>query len=263
MKTFTILKYQWKDLIRAKWLIGYAVVYYLIADALIRFGGAGPKSLVSISNVMMLFVPLISMVYGALHLYQSKEFVELLLAQPIKRSNLFWGLYSGIITPLSVAYILGTGLPLLFTGQFMGPNAADSFLIVGLGVLLTVLFTALGFAIGLKYFEERLKGLGYSLVIWLFLAILYDGLILLFIVMLGDYPIEKPVLFMAIANPIDLARIIILLKFDISALMGYTGAVFSRFFGSFTGILAATGFLLAWLGIPLWRGVRIFTKKDF
>lgn len=263
MKTLTILKYQWKDLIRAKWLIGYAIVYYLIADALIRFGGAGPKSLLSISNVMMLFVPLISMVYGALHLYQSKEFVELLLAQPIKRTSLFWGLYSGIITPLSAAYLLGIGLPLLINGQFAGEYVGDSLLILALGALLTVLFTALGFAVGLKFFEDRLKGLGFTLVIWLFLAILYDGLVLLFVVMLGDYPIEKPMLALALANPIDLARIIILLKFDISALMGYTGSVFSRFFGSFTGILAALTFLMMWLVVPLWRGVKLFTKKDF
>ncbi|MFA5669215.1 MAG: ABC transporter permease subunit [Balneolaceae bacterium] len=263
MKTLTILKYQWKDLIRAKWLIGYAIVYYLMADALIRFGGAGPKSLLSISNVMLLFVPLISMVYGALHLYQSREFTELLLAQPIKRTSLFWGLYGGIVGPLSLAYLLGVGLPLLINGQITGPNTIDAFLILSLGFILTILFTALGFAIGLKFFEDRLKGLGFALVSWLFLAILYDGLVLLFVVMLGDYPIEKPMLALALSNPIDLARIIVLLKFDISALMGYTGSIFNRFFGSSMGIFAASGFLFLWLSIPLWRGVRLFIKKDF
>jgi hypothetical protein len=36
-------------------------------------------------------------------------------------------------------------------------------------------------------------------------------------------------------NPIDLGRILFLMKFDIAALMGYTGAVFQRFFGSGLG----------------------------
>ncbi len=263
MKTLTILKYQWKDLIRAKWLIGYAIVYFLIADALIRFGGTGPKALLSISNVMLLFVPLVSMVYGALHLYQSREFTELLLSQPIKRSNLFWGLYGGIVGPLSTAYLIGVGVPLLINGQFQGTGSVDAVLILGLGVILTVLFTALGFALGLKFFEDRLKGLGFALISWFFLAILFDGLVLLFVVMLGDYPIEKPMLLLALSNPIDLARIIILLKFDVSALMGYTGSIFNRFFGSSFGIIAATSFLFLWIIAPLWRGVKLFSRKDF
>ncbi len=263
MKTLTILKYQWKDLIRAKWLIGYALVYFLIADSLIRFGGTGPKSLLSISNVMLLFVPLVSMVYGALHLYQSREFTELLLSQPIKRSNLFWGLYGGIVGPLCSAYLVGVGIPLLINGQLTSSDSLDAVLILSLGIILTILFTALGFALGLIFFEDRLKGLGFALISWFFLAILFDGLVLLFVVMLGDYPIEKPMLLLALSNPIDLARIIVLLKFDVSALMGYTGSIFNRFFGSSLGIIAATSFLFIWIIVPLWRGVTLFSKKDF
>ena len=70
-------------------------------------------------------------------------------------------------------------------------------------------------------------------------------------------------LFLALSNPIDLARIIILLKFDVSALMGYTGSIFNRFFGSSFGIIAATSFLILWIIAPLWRGVKLFSRKDF
>ncbi|MDZ7682775.1 MAG: hypothetical protein U5J63_13940 [Fodinibius sp.] len=107
------------------------------------------------------------------------------------------------------------------------------------------------------------KGLGFALVGWLFLAVIYDGLVLLAIFLLGDYPIEEPMLAMAMLNPIDLARITVLLEFDIQALMGYTGAVFNRFFGSMMGISVAAGCLMIWLGVPLWRSVRLFDKKDF
>ncbi len=34
-------------------------------------------------------------------------------------------------------------------------------------------------------------------------------------------------------NPIDLSRILILLQLDVSAMMGYTGAVFKDFFGTY------------------------------
>lgn len=263
MKAMTILKYQWKDLFRGKWIIGYGLIYLLIADAMIRFGGTGTKAMLSISNIMLLLIPLVGMIYGALYLYQSREFTELLLAQPLDRPTLFWGLFGGLAAPLALAYTAGIGIPMLYSGMILTANLQSVFLILLLGNVLTLLFTGLGFWLGLKFFDDRIKGLGFALVSWLFLAVIYDGLVLLAIFLLGDYPIEEPMLAMAMLNPIDLARITVLLEFDISALMGYTGAVFNRFFGSMLGITVAGGCLALWLGIPLWRGKSLFNKKDF
>ncbi|MGM0547292.1 MAG: ABC transporter permease subunit [Bacteroidota bacterium] len=263
MKALTILTYQWKDLLRGKWIIGYGFIYLLIADAMIRFGNAGPKAMLSISNIMLLLIPLVGMIYGALYLYQSREFTELLLAQPIDRPSLFWGLFGGLAIPLALAFVIGTTLPMIYTGMLFTANLQSILLILSLGVVLTLLFTGLGFWFGLKFFEDRVKGLGFALVSWLFLAILYDGLVLLAVFAFGDYPIEKPMLALALANPIDLARITVLLEFDISALMGYTGAVFNRFFGSMMGISVAASMLMLWLGVPLWRSQRQFENKDF
>ncbi len=263
MKTLTILKYQWKDLLRGKWIVGYGLIYLLIADAMIRFGSAGPKALLSVSNIMLLLIPLVGMIYGALYLYQSREFTELLLAQPIDRSSLFWGLFGGLAVPLALAFAVGTALPMIYTGMILSANLSSILLVILLGLVLTILFTGLGFWFALHFFEDRVKGLGFALVGWLFLAVLYDGLVLLAIFTFGDYPIEKPMLVLALANPIDLARITVLLEFDISALMGYTGAVFNRFFGTMLGIGVASASLLVWMGIPLWRSQRQFNKKDF
>jgi len=263
MKTLTILGYQWKNLVRGKWIIGYGMIYLLLTDALFRFGGGGEKALLSIANIMLLFVPLVSMVYGVLFLYQSREFIELMLAQPLKRSSLFWGLFGGISMPLSAAFIAGAGLPLGYTGLLAGSTAGSALVILGLGWILTILFTGIGFIFGLNYYNDKIKGLGLALVSWLILAVLYDGLILLVVSMFGNYPLEKIVLGLSLINPIDLARITTLLNFEVSALMGYTGAVFTRFFGSVLGMGVATGCLLLWLGLPVWKGNRMFLKKDF
>lgn len=263
MKTLTILNYQWQDLIRGKWIIGYGLIYLFLTDALFRFGGGGEKALLSIANVMLLFVPLVSMVYGVLFLYQSREFIELMLAQPLKRSNLYWGLFGGITMPLSAAFVVGTGLPLIYSGLLTPGNIGPSLMILGLGWALTILFTGLGFIFALYYFNDKIKGLGLALVSWLFLAVLYDGLILFVVSTFQNYPLEKVVLGLSLINPIDLARITALLNFEISALMGYTGAVFNRFFGSSLGLVVATGCLLLWLGLPLWKGNRLFLEKDF
>lgn len=263
MKVFTVISYQWKDLFRDKWLIAYALIYLVLTDALIRFGGGGPKALLSLSNIMLLFVPLVSLIYGVLHLYQSREFIELLLAQPLDRKSLFIGLYVGLALPLSLAFLVGAGLPLLYTGAWIQTGFGTMATVFGLGIALSLIFVGIGFLFGLKYFDERVKGFGLALVSWLLLAVLYDGLILLFVSTFSAYPLEKAMIGLSMINPIDLARIGVLLQFDISALMGYTGAVFNRFFGSYLGFLVSMGFISLWILLPIWRGLRLFYRKDF
>lgn len=263
MKALTILNYQWQDLMRSKWVIAYALFFLLFTEGIIRFGGADARALLSISNVMLLFIPLVGMLYGALYLYQSREFIEVLLAQPLDRKNLFWGLYGGISLPVAAAYAAGVAIPMGMHGMLGGETFLSAMLILGLGVILTLLFSSLGFWIALKWYDDRIKGLGFSLITWLFLALLYDGLILIIVFAFGDYPLERAVLGMTMANPVDLARILVMFEFDISALMGYTGAVFKRFFEGGTGMWISAGMLVVWITVPLWRASRLFTKKDF
>lgn len=260
---YQIVRNEFQSLLRARWLIGYGLLFLILTDTLFRFSGGGSEVLLSISNLILLFIPLISMLYGILFIYQSRDYLELLLTQPVNRGTLFWGLFTGISGPLTVAFTTGTALPLIWHGNFAGETAGQTLLVLALGAFLTFIFTGLGFVMGLVYYDEKIKGFGYSLMIWLFMAVIYDGLILLLIFLFGDYPIETGVVGLTMLNPIDLARILVLLEFDISALMGYTGAVFNQFLGTAKGIFTASAMLILWLVLPMWLGLRIFKKKDF
>jgi Cu-processing system permease protein len=77
-----------------------------------------------------------------------------------------------------------------------------------------------------------------------------------------DYPMEKPMVVFSCLNPVDLARILILLKLDISALMGATSAIFSNFFGNQWGMVATVFIMFGWAFMPLWWSVRKFNRKD-
>jgi Cu-processing system permease protein len=134
--------------------------------------------------------------------------------------------------------------------------------LLALGIVLTFVFIAISFFITIHQ-DDKAKGLGYSILVWLLLAVIYDGIILLIIYYLQDYPLENAVIALSIINPIDLARILFLIEFNISALMGYTGAVFERFFGDFLGIFISSFFLILWVIIPLFLSTRFFQKKDF
>ena len=86
---------------------------------------------------------------------------------------------------------------------------------------------------------------------------------LLVATMFAEYPLERPMIALILLNPVDLARVVLLLQFDTAALMGYTGAVFQRFFGSAAGLGLAAAALALWIAVPVTLGKRLFDRKDF
>lgn len=254
-----IIKYQLHDLLRGKWFIIYTAVFFLLTDGLFRFGGDSGQVSLSLMNVVLFIIPLVSIIFGTMFFYNSREFMELLLSQPISRVSLFLGLYLGLTTPLSAVYLIGVGVPFLYHA---GVQSGGYWILLLVGVSLTWVFTALAFLIAVIS-EQRVKGVGMTIVLWLFFAILYDGIILFILFALEDYPLEKLTLILSLFNPIDLGRILMLLQFDIAALMGYTGALFSKFYGNVFGSAVAVLALWTWFVGPLWLGYRAFSKKDF
>ena len=213
-------------------------------------------------NVIIVLVPLIGTIFGVMYYYNSKEFTELLLAQPLKRSSIFLGQYLGVTISLSMSLILGLGLPFIAYGLFKSNAIWDFSLLLIVGVFLTFIFSALAFNIALSN-ENKIKGFGYAILMWLFLAIIYDGLFLMSLILFEDYPLDKVSLIGTMLNPIDLSRTLILLKLDISALLGYTGAVFKRFFGTNFGLIVSFVMLIIWVIFPVLRITNKSKRKDF
>ena len=161
-----------------------------------------------------------------------------------------------------MSLILGLGIPFIFYGLFQSNAIWNFSLLLTSGIFLTFIFTALAFNIALSN-ENKIKGFGYAILLWLFLAVIYDGIFLLLLVLMEDYPLDKFALITSLLNPIDLSRTLILLKLDISALLGYTGAVFKKFFGTDFGFLVSFLVLTLWVIFPVWRIVSVSKKKDF
>lgn len=254
-----MLAFELRNQLRSRWILGYGLLFALLTDALLRFGGGGPRVVVSLLNVVLLVVPLVSVVFGTLHVSGAREFLELLLAQPVGRGSLYVGLYLGLGLPLAAAVTLGITVPVLLHGGAGTPGLG---VLLAAGALLTFVFTSLAFLAGVR-FDDRAKGLGAALLAWFAATVLYDGLVLLVATLLADYPLEAPMLGLTLLNPVDLARVLLLLQVDAAALMGYTGAVFERFFGSSLGVLSATGALLLWTVVPFLLGLAGFRRKDF
>ena len=204
---------------RSRWSYVYFLFYLLLGIVLLFLNNDLSKAVITLMNVIIILVPLIGTIFGVMYYYNSREFTELLLAQPVKRSSIFLGQYFGVATSLTMSLIIGLGMPFVFYGIFNSSAIWDFSLLLITGAFLTFIFTALAFVIALSN-ENRIKGFGYAILLWLFMAVIYDGIFLMSLLYFEDYPLDKFSLIATMLNPVDLSRVLILLKLDISALLG-------------------------------------------
>lgn len=257
-----ILKYSFFDLIRSRWTYIYCAFYLAFTFSLLALSNDLSKVVISLMNVVLLLCPLIATMFGVMYYYNSKEFTELLLAQPIRRTSIFLGQFLGVAGSLSASWLIGIGVPFITYGVSGSAQAGNFLTLLLTGVVLSFVFSAIAFLIALKN-ENRIKGFGLAILAWLFFAVIYDGLLLLSLSLLREYPLEKFSLLASMLNPIDLSRILIMLKLDISALMGFTGAVFRKFLGSGLGMAVSMSVLALWALLPA-LGIRwVALRKDF
>ncbi|MCR9253172.1 MAG: ABC transporter permease [bacterium] len=257
-----VLKYSFSDLIRSRWSYVYLVFYLVLGFTLLFLNTNLSKAIITLMNIVVILTPLIGTIFGVMYYYNSREFTELLLAQPIKRSSIFLGQYLGISLSLTISLVAGLGIPFLIYGLFQSSVILDFIMLLLSGAFLTFIFVALSVNIALLN-TNKIKGFGYAILMWLFFAVIYDGIFLISLVLFDDYPLDQFTLVASLFNPIDLSRIMILLKLDISALLGYTGALFQKFFGTYLGSFISFGTLLLWVIIPVSLMTRFSNKKDF
>jgi Cu-processing system permease protein len=244
------------DILKNRIVLAYTLLLAVLAWSVFSLEDDSNKGVLTLLNIVLLTTPLVSIIFTTIYLYNSSEFIELLLSQPVRRSKIWSGLFLGLFGSLVFSFLIGAGIPILLFVS--GPIA---FILLVMGVLITAVFVALGFLCTIMT-RDKARGIGISILLWLFFSLLFDGLVLFLLFQLSDYPIEKAMIGVSAMNPIDLARIFIILQLDVSAMLGYTGAIFKDFFG--TGMGAAIGFLLLslWVIIPYWISQRMFVRKD-
>ncbi len=251
-----IAKYALLDILRNRFVLFYTFFLLLVSLSMFSLDSDSSKATLSLLNIILMVVPLVSIIFTTIHFFNSYEFIELMLSQPINRKAIFASEFIAVSAALCTSYLVGIGIPVLLLN-----NSAESMVLILSGLMLTLVFVALGFAASIST-RDKAKGIGVALLFWFYFSLIYDGLLLYIIYSFSDYPLEKITLMLVSLNPVDLARIVILLKLDISALMGYTGAFYKNFFGSSLGILYSLGVLGLWVIIPFLISIKVFLKKD-
>lgn len=251
-----IIKIILLDILKNKIVLAYTLILAALSWSSFALEDNSAKGLLTILNVILFTVPLVAILFATIYLYNSSEFIELLLSQPIKRRKIWASLFLGLSLSMVLAFVVGAGIPLLI-------NAPDSvgFMMIIVGCLISVIFVALAFLSSILT-RDKAKGIGIAIMTWLFFALLFDGIVLFLLFQLADYPIENAMVAMTALSPIDLVRIQILMHLDVSAMMGYTGAIFQDFFGTAVGLIISFMLLCLWAIIPFFISLKKFNKKD-
>jgi Cu-processing system permease protein len=236
--------------------MAYTIFLFVVSLSLFQLEENDSKAILGLLNIVLIVVPLIAMIFTTIHYYNSYEFIELMLSQPLSRKRILLSEFGGVAASLLSSFFIGVGIPVLL---FSFNDTGITLLLTG-GAL-TIIFTSLAFLASVKA-RDKARGIGFALLLWFYFALIYDGLVLLILFSFSDYPMEKFTLLLSALNPIDLARISIMLKMDISALMGYTGALYKDFFGSSKGIIFTAAIMALWAALPLWWALASFKKKD-
>ncbi len=251
-----IFKYVIADILRNRVILVYTLFLLVTSFTMFSLEDNNSKGLLSLLNIILIIVPLVSIVFSAIYVYNSAEFIELLVSQPLKRKTIWLSLYTGLAASLSLSFFVGVGIPVLIY-QFN----TIGFMMIIMGLLISIIFVAIAMLATVKT-RDKAKGIGAAILLWLYFSLLFDGLVLFLLFQFADYPLEKPMIGITALNPVDIGRIMILLRMDVSAMMGYTGAIFKDFFGTTTGVIVSFGTLFLWASIPVWISTCRFNQKD-
>lgn len=253
---FKLLKYELYNITKSTWILLYTLFIGIITIILLKSSDDLDKVVISLTNISLIVVPLISVVFSLTYFYANRQFIEVLLTQPISRKTIYISDYLAVSISIATAYGLGSLIPFIFYGYVY-----DKFMIYFfVNIILTFVFTAMGYLISV-YSDDKVVGIGISLILWFFFLVIFDGIIFYVAVYFSDYPIEKLVGIISLFNPVDLVRIYIFYNLGLSELMGISGLFLSDLLKIYP-FLPVT-ILIIWFSILIFLSLIKFSKKDF
>ncbi|MCP4153830.1 MAG: ABC transporter permease subunit [bacterium] len=263
-----IAKMELFDSARKQWLQMVGILFFVICIAVSYFGLAGTqftslrRTTISLLNLMLFILPLISMLMGTISLAGNRESLEFFLSQPLKRKEFFLGKYMGLASTLFIWIVFGFGGSGMVLASKTGSRGIANFLILMvLSFLLSLAFLSISFLVSAIIMEKSSATL-VVIILWLWFALFYDLVVIGLMRVIQELPVKSPMLFMLLLNPVDIARSGFLINSDMAGLLGPTGAVLNKMAGTPLGMVTLVAGLLLWIIVPLVIGNAIFSRRD-
>lgn len=267
----TLLTREIQESLRNRWLIIYAIIYAVLGLSLSYYSVLGLSYLglkafgrvsAALVNLTLYMVPLMSLSLAGLSLVSEREknTLEMLLAQPVSKTEVAVSRYLGITLSIFLSTLLGYGLAAWYLWLVLSSGDIVVFLQIMLISLLTAsTLSAIGLLISILS-RTRFEALATVLLTWLTLVVIYD-LLVIGVTLIADLKVAD-ILNLLILNPVESARVLMIQALDPSLLLlGPTGLYITRALGSMVTV-AFTISMFAWTASCLAAAVILFNRQD-
>ena len=265
-----ILSKEMRDARRNMWFVIISLLFALLAISLSLLGLAGlgnfgvagfGRTAASLLNLVLLIVPLMGLLLGAMSIVSEREQGTLLtlLAQPVTMNEIFLGKYIGSACALVATILLGFGSSGLVIAHYAGlEEIGDYLLLVIFTLLLGLAYLSIGFCISICA-RRNAMAIGLALFTWFGFTFLSDMGIMGTAMALKLSP--RALFWLVVMNPAQSFKIAIVGELQKSfETFGAAGMQASELFGEWLFALLA-GVMLAWVVIPLAAAFTFFRSR--
>ncbi|MFZ1328092.1 MAG: ABC transporter permease, partial [Chitinophagaceae bacterium] len=153
-------KYVLYDILRSKIIIAYTLFLFIVSISMFQMEENSSKAMLSLLNIVLIVLPLVSLVFTTIHYYNSYEFIELMSSQPMSRTRILLSEFGGVSISLLSAFLVGVGIPvLIFSAD------ATGFALLFTGMCLTLVFASIAFLTSVIA-RDKARGIGFALLLW-------------------------------------------------------------------------------------------------
>jgi Cu-processing system permease protein len=267
-----VLAREIRESVRSRWFIAVTAVFCVLALGVsyLSFSGANAlgfagfnRTVASLLNLMLLFVPLMGLLVGSLGISGEREDGTLgyLLAQPVSRTAVYAAKFAGQWLALTFSIGLGLGLAGLVLGWEAGTDGAGAYGMLALdAVLLGAASLALGILIAVAS-SSRMRALSIALLAWVLFAFVLDSLAVGLVVAGKVGPVG--LFWFSFANPIQIAKVLCLLVLSAKLEQLGPGGIYAvKSFGTGGAAALLGGALIAWALLPAAAGWTLFRRLN-
>jgi len=257
---------------RNKWVVSFAGIFALLTFFISYFGMVTSgysgfqdfaRTSTSLINLSGFILPLFVLMLGTFSFISNREYLDLMVTQPVSRYQVILGKYLGLILTLFGATIIGFTIPGILISFVIGIQGAAGYaLVILFSFILGIVFT--GCSIFISQISNRQQiALGIAIGVWIFFEVVYGLLILGTTLYFSPSVLKYSLIFGLFGNPIDIIRILSLISVGGLEFFGPAGATLFKLAGSqwlamVFGILG----LLVWIVIPIIVSLKIFSRQN-
>lgn len=265
-----LARQQFTLILRSKWLFTFGFLFAFLSIFISYFSNTGDSGYLgfnrmtaSLLNLNLLLIPLISLLVGGLFLSGEKEDrgLMLMLTYPVPVYAVIIGKYIGLFISLWSVITFGYGAAILM----MYITAVDTSLGVILqfylfSLLLSAIFLAISMLVGLLS-KTRFQALGTSLIIWAFMVLFYEFLVMGISLVLSKQWILSMLSASIFFNPVELIRVWAILSMDGVAVFGPSLYDLTIWASGWQGQLLFIFSSLLWLAAPLMASSFVLKRR--